>query len=229
MRLDGATRKIRHLDSILTSRHLTDVKTPPLTPLRDLYREETRTRIVDAAIAELRVSELEGLTMAGVAGRAGVTERTVFRHFTSRDALIAAVWPRMQARVRSTGLPHTADELIATPGRLFPAFDKEEKLVRASAFSAAGREVRLASNEERQEAMRACVRDAFPDIEEPDLTRLAAVVQLIDSAYGWAVMREFWGVSGAEAGQAAAQALAVLLGRRPAGPARKPNANETRQ
>src|SRR5689334_14152967 len=120
------------------------MKAEELTPLRDHYREETRRRILDAAIVELSVSDLDGLTMAGVANHAGVTERTVYRHFPSRDALIAAVWPRMQARVRSTGFPHTADALIATPGRLFPAFDKEEKLVRASAFSAAGREVRLA-------------------------------------------------------------------------------------
>ena len=193
------------------------MKTGELTPLRDHYREETRNRILDAAMAELGESDLEGLTMAGVAGRAGVTERTVFRHFASRDALLAAVWPRMQARVRSTGFPHTADALIATPGRLFPAFDKEAKLARASAFSAAGRELRLAANGERQEAMRACVRDAFPDLEEPALTRLAAVVQLIDSVYAWAVMRDFWGLSGADAGKAAAEALAVLLGRRPAG------------
>lgn len=193
--------------------------TEAVTPLREQYREETRRRILDAAIAELAEGELEALTMAGVARRAGVTERTVFRHFASRDALIAAVWPRMQARVRSTGFPRTAEALIATPGRLFPAFDKEERLVRASAFSAGGREVRLASNRERQAAMRACVRDAFPGIAEPELTRLAAIVQLIDSAYGWAVMREFWGLTGVEAGEAAAEALAVLLGRRAAGPA----------
>lgn len=193
--------------------------TQAVTPLRDQYREETRRRILDAAIAELSESDLEGLTMAGVARRAGVTERTVFRHFAARDALIAAVWPRMQARVRSTGFPQTADDLIATPGRLFPEFDKEERLVRASAFSAGGREVRLASNRERQAAMRACVRDAFPALAEPELSRLAAIVQLIDSAYGWAVMREYWGLSGAEAGEAAAEALAVLLGRRRAGPA----------
>jgi AcrR family transcriptional regulator len=200
-----------------------------LTSLRDRYREETRLRILDAAITELGVSDLEGLTMAGVATRAGVTERTVFRHFPSRDALIAAVWPRMQARVRSAGFPHTADGLIATPGRLFPAFDKEEKLVRASAFSAAGREVRRSSNRERQAAMRACVRDAFPDIAEPELTRLAAIVQLIDSAYAWAVMRELWDLSGTEAGAAASEALAVLLARRPAGPGKATSRSKEKQ
>jgi AcrR family transcriptional regulator len=190
----------------------------PQTSLRDHYRAETHARILDAAIAELATTELEQLTMAGVAARAGVTERTVFRHFASRDALIKAVWPRMQARVRSRGFPTTADDLIATPNRLFPEFDKEEPLVRASAFSAAGREVRRASNAERQAAMRAAVRDAFPDIREPELTRLSAVAQLIDSAYAWAVIKEHWGLDGTEAGIAASQALAVLLGRRAAGP-----------
>lgn len=193
---------------------------PP--PLRDLYREETRQRILDAAIAELAVTELEQLTMAGVAERAGVTERTVFRHFASRDTLVRAVWPRMQARVRSPGFPVTAEALIDTPNRLFPEFDKEERLVRASAFSAAGREVRRASNAERQAAMRAAVRDAFPGIREPELTRLAAITQLIDSAYAWAVMKEHWDLDGREAGIAASQALAVLLGRRLPGPASRP-------
>jgi AcrR family transcriptional regulator len=189
------------------------------TSLREHYKAETRTRILDAAIAELAVTDLETLTVSGVAARAGVTERTVFRHFPSRDALIAAVWPRMQARVYSPGFPTTADALIETPLRLFPAFDKEEGLVRASAFSTAGREVRQASNPERQAAMRACVRDAFPGIEEPQLTRLAAIVQLIDSAYGWAVMRQHWDLDGTEAGLAASEAVAVLMGRRPPGPA----------
>jgi len=189
----------------------------PVTSLRDGYREETRTRILDAAVAQLAVSELEGLTMAGVAAQAGVTERTVFRHFASRDALIAAVWPRMQARVRSDGFPRTAEALIATPTKLFPAFDEEEGLVRASAFSAAGREVRAAADPQRRAAMRDAVQDAFPDLAEPELTRLAAIVQLIDSAYAWAVMKQHWGLTGAEAGQAASEALAVLLGRRAPG------------
>ena len=161
--------------------------------------------------------------MAGVATRAAVTERTVFRHFATREALIRAVWPRMQARVRSSGFPTRADPLIETPRRLFPEFDKEERLVRASAFSAAGREVRRAANPQRQAAMRAAVRDAWPDIREPELTRLAAVCQLIDSAYAWAVMKEHWDLDGTEAGAAASEAIAVLLGHRRAGPKPKPH------
>ena len=191
--------------------------------LREHYKAETRGRILDAAIAELSVGDLEALTVARVAERAGVTERTVFRHFATRDALIAAVWPRMQRQVGSPGFPQTAQALVESPMRLFPAFDQEAALVRASTFSSAGREIRQGSNAERQAAMRACVKDAFPQIEEPQLTRLAAVAQLINSAYGWAVMQQHWDLDGTEAGLAASEALTILLGLKPAGDATPPD------
>jgi AcrR family transcriptional regulator len=204
------------------------MKSAEVTSIRDRYKAETRERILDAAIEELSGNDLEGLRVAAVAARAGVTERTVFRHFPTRDALIAAVWPRMQARVRSPGFADTADGLIASPVRLFPAFDQEEGLVRASAFSSAGREVRRAADPQRRAAFRAAVKDAFPDLEEPELTRLAAITQLINSAYGWAVLREHWGLDGEAAGRAASDAIAVLLGRRPAGPPALPKERKTR-
>ena len=187
------------------------------TSRRDGYRDQTRARILDAATAELAESALEAMTMATIARRAGVTERTVFRHFATRDQLLASVWRHLQHRVGSPGFPVTAEAMIQTPLKLFPEFDKEQRLILASAYSAGGREVRLKSNDQRQQAMRACVRDAFPGIEEPSLTRLAAIAQLIDSAYAWAVLKEFWDMSGEEAGLAASEALGVLLGKRPPG------------
>ncbi len=74
----------------------------------------------------------------------------------------------------------------------------------------------MSSNAERQDAMLSSVRDAFPDRNEKWLRRRAAVAQLINSAYAWEVMREYWALDGEEAGQAASEALAVLLGQRSA-------------
>lgn len=188
--------------------------TDELTSIRGQYKQQTRVRILDAAIALMAEAGAAPLTIAGVAALAGVTDRTVYRHFASREALLEAVWPRMQQRVRSTGFPASALALVATPGRLFPRFDENANLVRASAFSEAGREVRLSSNAERQAAMLACVDDALPGLEPATRRRRAAIVQLIDSAFGWAVLKDFWGLDGAEAGLAAGEAIAVLLGLR---------------
>jgi AcrR family transcriptional regulator len=184
------------------------------TSIRDEYKEQTRSRILDAAIALTEEGGEEPLTIAGVATKAGVTDRTVYRHFETRELLVASVWRRMQERVGSEGFPRTADALIDTPRRLFRRFDESPQLIRASVYSPAGLELRLKSNDERQEAMLNSVRDALPKLDENTLRRRAAIAQLIDSAYAWEVMRQFWGFDGEEAGEAAAEALSILLGRR---------------
>jgi AcrR family transcriptional regulator len=192
----------------MTSQHLTS--------LREAHKDQTRLRILDAALEEIREGKFDALTIAKVAERARVTERTIYRHFETREDLLKAVWPRLQARVGSRGFPDTADAVIATPLRLFPRFDEEAGLIRASISSQAGLEVRLSANDERREAMLACVKDALPEMGEAARRRRAAILQLVDSAYAWAVLKDFWDLDGAEAGRAAAEAIAILLGRRSA-------------
>jgi AcrR family transcriptional regulator len=184
------------------------------TSLRDSYKEQTRVRILDAALALVSDSGEEPLTIAAVAQKAGIADRTVYRHFETRDALIEAVWGRMQERVGSEGFPRSADALTDMPRHLFPRFDQSRQLVRASVYSVAGVEARMRSNPQRQEAMVESVRDALPHLDGRTLRRRAAIAQLIGSAYAWEVLRQFWGMDGNEAGEAAAEALAVLLGRR---------------
>lgn len=197
------------------------MSSPRLTSVREEYKEQTRTRILDAAIGVLREGSEEPLTIAAVAQRAGVTERTVYRHFATRDELIRAVWRRLQQSVGSEGFPRSADALLASAPKLFPRFDAMRELVRASIYSPAGLEVRLASNRERQQAFLDCVTDALPGLDPEAARRRAAIAQLINSAYGWEVLRQFWGLGGREAGEAASEALAVLLGKRPADLTRK--------
>ena len=187
-----------------------------LTSLREEYKEQTRVRIVESAIDLVGESGEEPLTIAAVAARAGVTERTVYRHFERRDALIRAVWRRMQSKVASEGFPRSADALLQSPRKLFPRFDTAGELIRASIHSPAGLDIRMHSNAERTTAILASVRDALPELDEDALRRRAAIAQLINSAQGWDVLTRFWGMSGEEAGEAAAEALAILLGRRAA-------------
>jgi AcrR family transcriptional regulator len=187
-----------------------------MTSIREEYKERTRVRILDAALELVAEAGEEPLTIAAVADRAGVTERTVYRHFDTRDALVRSLWRRMQQRIGTRGFPSSADDLADSPRRLFPVFDSQRGLVRASLYSPAGLEVRLSSNEDRQGSSLAGVRDALPSLDEKSLRRRAAVVQLLNSAYAWEVMHQFWGFDGEEAGEAASEALAVLLGKRAA-------------
>lgn len=69
------------------------------SPLRQQRAEETRDRIVEAGCDLLRGSSIRdwrALTMRAVAERAGVNERTVYRHFTNERGLRDAVMHRME-------------------------------------------------------------------------------------------------------------------------------------
>jgi AcrR family transcriptional regulator len=187
-------------------------ETLPRDTLRDAHKDLTRERILAAAIDCLNDEELEAITIEDVAARAGVTKRTIYRHFTTREDLLKATWPEMQRRVGSRGFPTTAREAVQKPLELFPSFDPMAGVVRASAFSRAGRELRLAVNDVRKKNILAAVKDARPELSGKELVRLAAVVQLLNSAAAWAVMKDFWDLDGHESGRASSEAIAVLLG-----------------
>ena len=85
--------------------------------------------------------------------------------------------------------------------------------VRASMYSAAGREVRTGANPARQQAFTTCVAEALPELDDASRRRRAAVVQMIGSSHGWACLKDYWGLDTKEAARAAAEAIAILLGR----------------
>jgi len=190
-----------------------DMNTAYVSPLRQQYAAQTRERILDAAIASLKEGELEELTIARVAKDAGVTERTIYRHFQTREDLLKAVWPRMQARIGVSGFPQTVEALLAAPGRLYPRFDTEAGAVRASMYSNAGREIRMSANPARHKAIQACVAEALPELDDAANRRRAAVIQMIGSSHGWACFKDYWGMDTEEAARAAQEAIAILLGR----------------
>ena len=183
-----------------------------MSSLRQHYMAQTRERILEAVMAAIRNEGLETLTIAQVAKDAGVTDRTVYRHFQTREDLLKAVWGRMQSRIGLGGYPQTVEALLAAPGALFPRFDAHEGAVRASMYSPAGREVRTSANQARHQALQACVAEALPELPEAARRRRAAVIQMIGSSHGWACLKDYWGLDTDEAARAATEAIAILLG-----------------
>ena len=85
---------------------------PPIAPMpEDLagYGDAERVRltdrkrqaIVDAAIAEFREHGFEVANMDRIAGRAQVSKRTVYNHFSGKDALFRAVYEAVQEETTS--------------------------------------------------------------------------------------------------------------------------------
>src|SRR5690242_5699919 len=115
---------------------------PPLPPtLRDRQRAETREQILKAVGRQLERGTLEDLSFAELAKEAGLGERTVYRYFPTKEALLGAFWAWMQnqavASERSRpgrSLPRireaiTAARDVARPMRVLVATDAWEPQV----------------------------------------------------------------------------------------------------
>ncbi|MGD0312012.1 MAG: helix-turn-helix domain-containing protein [Acidimicrobiales bacterium] len=83
---------------------------PAVNPRRLLSERQTSTvtALLDAALAELRKSGFDQLSLRSVAHRAGVTHTTAYSYFTSKSHLIAELHWRQLQHVPSVRLPTTA-------------------------------------------------------------------------------------------------------------------------
>ena len=180
--------------------------------LREAHKDLTATRILDAAIGLLETKPLEELTIAGVARHAGVTERTVYRHFSTRDDLITALWPRINDRAaRGVAFPKAPEDLAALPERAFPAFEDEEVLMRSIIFTRQGQALRLSVNDKRQASFLAAVSAARPDLAPAEQRKLAALVQLLGTSFTWISMKDYWDIPAAESSEISSEAIRILL------------------
>ena len=66
------------------------------SPLRHSQREATREAILQSVRRRLEAGTLEDANFGEIAADAGVAERTVYRYFPTREALLGAFWTWLQ-------------------------------------------------------------------------------------------------------------------------------------
>jgi AcrR family transcriptional regulator len=124
-----------------------------------------RTRMVGAALELFAERGFEQTTAADIAERAGVTERTFFRHFADKREVLFDGSGRLQAHVDAA--------IAAAPAELSP-------LEVAVAGMAASAEF---FDESRDRALRrAAVIAANPSLQERELLKLAAMTEATAAA-----------------------------------------------
>lgn len=92
--------------------------------------EETRSRVVDAALSEVSLRGLGAVSIGDVAEASGLSKSGVFKHFQSREALQLAIIEAMAARFK--------DAVIAPARRLPPGRGRLDALFQHQLDWAAG-------------------------------------------------------------------------------------------
>jgi AcrR family transcriptional regulator len=94
--------------------------TPPPRPnKRELRRQETRARIVDAAAELFAERGFDSVSVMEIARRAGVVEKTVFNHFPVKEGLVFDADPPMRAALLETVRRRPAGESAAAAAGTF--------------------------------------------------------------------------------------------------------------
>lgn len=182
------------------------------SPLRKAQMDATRRRILDS-VAELMSDPAQPeLTFFAVAQQAQVSERTVYRHFETKDELLEAFWEYINEQLGMIQYPETVEELLDVLPSVYTGFDARAGLIRAHLASSAGREMRLRVAPRRREIFRAMLEPYAAGLPEDEQRWACAVTQLMFSPRAWESLGENWNLSGEEAAQACAWGIRRLLG-----------------
>jgi AcrR family transcriptional regulator len=167
------------------------------SPVRRLRAAESRERIISGAAAlarELPSWDWGSLTIQAVADRAGVSRRTVYRHFASEAALHVALADRLleEAGVSYEGL--TLDDLPEMTGRVFSAVAKfavTPWAVVPTAFPAL--------DADRLAGLGAAVHSEAPDWADADRMMASAALDIVWSVASHEILLRDWKLTPADA------------------------------
>jgi AcrR family transcriptional regulator len=178
--------------------------------VRDAQSEVVRDRVLEAVCELLGAGE--DITFTRVAAAAEVPERTLYRHFPNRQALISALFEHVNQRIGFNGdLPTSHAAMTAMVRRVFPGFDTIAPVIDELLSSPEGRHARLAGIDERRAAALHIVTTARPHLDPTRARQVAAIVQVLGTAAVWRALRDFWGLDGEHAATAVTTAIDALL------------------
>lgn len=186
------------------------MSTPPAS-LAARHADLTQKVILDAALDELAAAPAEPLTVRGVAKRAGISERTVFRYYAAREDLLNGAAAEYARRMDFPPLPSDRDSLIAYPAAVYAAFEAKADLTRAALHSELYERVRSTDAAGRMAAIQGIVDALAPARSAADRRIAAANIHYHVIASTWWYYRTYFGFDPQEAARAARTVIAQTL------------------
>lgn len=164
--------------------------------LRVQQAEETRARILDAAIREM-ADGIATLSMPAIARAARVSVPTIYRHFATKRDLLAAVYPYAMRRsgLDELEFPRSLDEIRDVVRAYAGQLDTFDDLARAAMASPAAAEVRELSMPRRVSMTQRLVASIDPTLDKADRDRIARLLMVLLSSSSLRMWRDHLGSS----------------------------------
>jgi AcrR family transcriptional regulator len=172
----------------------------------------TRDAVVDAAIEAIREQGID-FSVQDAADRAGVTHRTVYRYFGSREALVEAVAERYEEWLAEQGITQaeSIDEVLAQVESLFRLFDQRPDLIRAVAMHTLIGGERTALSKQRTARWRRIFEASLPHLPREQVEPLLAICRTLTGSLGWFLLTSQFGLSGEQSSRAVRRVVEVVF------------------
>lgn len=188
------------------------------SPLRERQVRQTRQLVLAAAADELVANGMADTTIAAIAERAQVSQRTVYRHFpdwqTLLDAMTEWVDSELAARMEFT-LPESADvsldELLAAGRALFAAMEDVGRPAEAMVLTAQANRLLSEGHRERTRATERVIAEGLPTVDPSTRRQVSAVVRLLFGSHTWYTLTRELGLTAEQAGEAVSRTARALL------------------
>jgi AcrR family transcriptional regulator len=163
-----------------------------VSPVRSERAAKTRERIIAAGaeiLHEHAVWNWNALTMRGVARRAGVNERTVYRHFANEAELRGAVMERLEAEAGVALDDLQLDDLRAFTARVLgfvSSFPLDPRTTRDPTL--------MAAHDRMRDALLGAVQQGSTTMSATDRTIAAAMLDVLWSVGSYERLVADWGL-----------------------------------
>jgi AcrR family transcriptional regulator len=187
---------------------------PYKSTLRETQAQLTRGLILDALIQLLDDRPADEISTRQLAEQAGVSLRTVYRHFPDRDALLNGLAERLATVMGTRNLEaalRTVDDVGPMIETMYAANDDFAALVRAEVLFNSDPARQAQESRNRTDRTTALMASAFPDLDARDQGYLVALIRTLVAGRTWLHLREGFGLKGTQSGPLVAWALNVLL------------------
>ena len=183
------------------------------SPLRAEQTAATRARVLDAAIDLLQATDSGDVAIPDVAERAGVSVRTAYRAFPTRNALLEAVLAELSVRFEAIAgtMPVTLDELAPSADGAVRAVYEVEPLFRAMFATPAGRELHRETAPRRREAIDGMLTAELADLTPQQRRRFIAIAHLLSSSRSVLLLKDYHDLDEDDAVAAIRWALATIV------------------
>lgn len=186
----------------------------------------TRERILRALVEVVLEGGLSDFSVQGVADRCGVSHRTVYRHFPTRESMLDGLVEQMSAVMEAAGGVAQVvdiDDLAGAVGVNFGLFTDHAALAEAAVRFSVGTATENRDRRRRTDAVSVAVGQL--GLDGADARLVTGVLRLLSSSRSWLLLREA-GLDPDDTAVAAGWAIEVLVdavrsGRAPSGTARR--------